>query len=259
MEGFSAAHGTYRSGCRHCCCSWCLQRHCSLFVCSSNLRGTNETVLLQYSFRLLDVSYSLSFGMSGIPAALLEARSFSSRTRMLAVCDMSPKNRKIFMVPAAAFRASAPNRKSTYMRLARCVCERGSFFGQTTRNNPFLCALKARVQPGSLESFTPTRPTLYITDVPVPPATSALRPCASSIATLRKSSCTFALPSMVDRQRSRWALGQAPQRVCGVLWRISISYVRPKSSSSRSPCVAAFLSLTHPRCNKRQALRCILE
>lgn len=44
------------------------------------------------------------------PAALLEARNLSSSTRMLARCDMSPKNRKMFIVPAARLRRSLPVR-----------------------------------------------------------------------------------------------------------------------------------------------------
>lgn len=49
-----------------------------------------------------------------IPAALLEARNFRIRTRMLAVCDMSPRSRKMFIAApsVAALRASVPNSKT---------------------------------------------------------------------------------------------------------------------------------------------------
>lgn len=76
--------------------------------------------------------------------------------------------------PAAAFGARAPNRKAKY----NTCTERGGGAPRGTKqpHRNKLFALSAKVQTGSLDPFSPTGPTLQVTNHPAPPATNDLHP-----------------------------------------------------------------------------------
>lgn len=125
-----------------------------------------------------------------LPAALLEARNFSSSTRMLAKCDMSPKSRKMFIiVPCCLLLHTA-----AVAKLSLRAAGRRSFVEFLRRENKRFALSTRR----SLELFPSPSPSQWSTRAPSPryklpspslPSRSSVGLSKSRKNRLRHSSC----------------------------------------------------------------------